>query len=214
MGETPHASSPYFNAGWVRWCHDKETTGMQLTFRSQATAGFALVGTAATAVAIMAAAFAPTARADDFSDIVTDLDAVLGAGSADLTAAAADFSAADYGDGLAATVFGLDDFLISPEEISLIGGFDALTGSPVLPADSIEWPGPTFVAPTDLIDTLQAAYNYADYGATDLTTAVTDLFSGDPADSLLNAVAGVDALLIGDPEVLSVGLTDTLLGGL
>ena len=187
---------------------------MQLSFRSQATAGFALVGTAAAGVAILAGAFAPTARADDFSEIVTDLDAVLGAGSADLTAAATDFSAADYGDGLAKTVFGLDDFLISPEEVSLVGGFDALTGSPVLPADSFEWPGPTFVAPTDLIDTLQAAYNYAGYGATDLTNAVTELAKGDPADSLINAVAGLDALLVGDPEVLGIGLTDTLLGGL
>ena len=66
---------------------------MQLTFRRQATAGFALVGAAAAAVAIMAAAFAPTARADDFSDIVTDVNAVLGAGSTDLSAAATDFSA-------------------------------------------------------------------------------------------------------------------------
>jgi hypothetical protein len=187
---------------------------MQLTFRWQATAGFALVGAAAAAVAIMAAAFAPTARADDFSDIVTDVNAVLGAGSTDLSAAATDFSAADYGDGLAKTVFGLDDFLISPEEVSLVGGFDALTGSPVLPVDSFEWPGPTFVAPTDLIDTLQDAYNYAGYGATDLTNAVTELVSGDPADSLLTAVGGLDALLVGAPEILGVGLTDTLLGGL
>ena len=187
---------------------------MQLTFGSQAAAGFALVGSAVAAAAILVAAFAPTARADDFSDIVTDLDAVLGAGSADLTAAATDFSAADYGDGLALTVFGLDDFLISPEEVSLVGGFDALTGSPVLPVDSFEWPGPTFVAPTDLIDTLQAVYNYAGYGATDLTNAVTELVSGDSADSLLNAVGGVDVLLVGAPEILSIGLTDTLLGGL
>jgi len=198
----------------VRWCYDKETTRMQLTFGSQAAAGFALVGSAVAAAAILVAAFAPTARADDFSDIVTDLDAVLGAGSADLTAAATDFSAADYGDGLALTVFGLDDFLISPEEVSLVGGFDALTGSPVLPVDSFEWPGPTFVAPTDLIDTLQAVYNYAGYGATDLTNAVTELVSGDSADSLLNAVGGVDVLLVGAPEILSIGLTDTLLGGL
>jgi hypothetical protein len=198
----------------VRWCYDKETTRMQLIFGSQAAVGFALVGSAAAAAAILAAAFAPTARADDFSDIVTDLDAVLGAGSADLTAAATDFSAADYGDGLALTVFGLDDFLISPEEVSLVGGLDALTGSPVLPVDSFEWPGPTFVAPTDLIDTLQAVYNYAGYGATDLTNAVTEIVSGDPADSLLNAIGGVDVLLVGAPEILSIGLTDTLLGGL
>jgi hypothetical protein len=188
---------------------------MQLRLRSQVTAGVAVVGIGAVAAAIMAAALAPTAHADDpFTDIVTDVDAVLGAGSIDVTNAATDFSTADYDAGLAQTIFGLDDFLVSPEETLLIGSVDALTGSPVFTATDLEWPGSSFVPPTDLSDTLNDLQNFAVAADTAFTTAATDFASGDPADGLLYAVGGVDDLLIGEPEILGIGLTDTVLGGL
>jgi hypothetical protein len=53
--------------------------------------------------------------------------------------AATDFSSADYAGGLELSFWGLDDFLVSPEELAVIGGVDALTGSPVVPAVDFEF---------------------------------------------------------------------------
>ena len=187
---------------------------MQLRLRSQTAAGVALVGIAAAAAAIMAAALAPTAHADDFTDIVSDVEAVLGAGSTDLTNAATDFSAADFDGGLAQTVFGLDDFLVSPEETLLVGSVDALTGTPVFSAADLEWPDASFVPPTDLADTLTDMYNRGGDIEQTFTTAATDFASSDPADGLVYTIGALDDLLIGEPEILGIGLTDTVLGGL
>ena len=69
----------------------------------------------------------------------TTKSAIFDAGYADLATAATDFAGADYPDGFAMTFWGLDDFLISPEDIALIGGLDALTGHPVLAAPAFEF---------------------------------------------------------------------------
>ncbi len=110
---------------------------MHITFRPQIparTAVHALIAAAGIA-ALGQLASTPIARADDFTDILNDEVAVIDAGYADLASAAKDFAGADFPDGLEQSLWGIDDFLISPEELAVIGGVDALTGSPL----SLQW---------------------------------------------------------------------------
>ena len=64
-----------------------------------------LVGLAAAlgafgAAAMMSAATAPTARADDFTDIITAVDSDYAAGQGDFTTAFADFDSNEFAPGL------------------------------------------------------------------------------------------------------------------
>jgi hypothetical protein len=92
-----------------------------------------LIGLAAAAgafgvAAMMSTAAAPTARADDFTDIVTYVDSDLGVGQADITTAFSDFSSGDFATGLASLFQGIDDdFLAAPDNL-VIGTVEALEG--------------------------------------------------------------------------------------
>ncbi len=124
--------------------------------RTRRVGGLAVIGAAAGGMLIAAMgqlATAATARADDFTDILNDEVAAIDAGYADLANAATDFAGADYPAGLEMSFWGLDDFLVSPEELAVIGGIDALTGSPVIPAVDFEF-GANGSPPTDLADAL------------------------------------------------------------
>jgi hypothetical protein len=87
------------------------------------------------AAAMMSAATAPTAHADDFSAIIADIQA-------EETAAATAFTTeATYGDtpaGLTQLFIGLDDDLLGVPNDLEVGTVDALTGATVIPASDFE----------------------------------------------------------------------------
>jgi hypothetical protein len=96
-----------------------------------------LVGLAAAAgcfgvAAMMSAATAPTARADDFSDIIAAVDGDFTAGQAAFGDALMDFGSSDVNDGLAAFFSGLDDDLVGAPDNVFVGTVDALTGAPIV----------------------------------------------------------------------------------
>ena len=164
-------------------------------------------------IAIGQLALAPIARADDFTDIVNDEVAIFDAGYADLATAATDFAGADYPDGFAMTFWGLDDFLISPEDIALIGGLDALTGHPVLTPPAFEF-GFNTNPPTDLAEALTDVQGTTTVAGQLFALGASDFAANDFADGVSQDLAGAEALLFVNPEILTIGLADNVLGSL
>jgi hypothetical protein len=112
----------------------EEMTAMQPALRSHARI---LVGLAAAAgafgmAAVLSASYAPTARADDFSDILSAVDGDYSAGQADFTAALADFGSSSTSiDGLAAFFSGVDEYLVAAPENYFVGSVEALANDPI-----------------------------------------------------------------------------------
>jgi hypothetical protein len=112
----------------------EEMTAMQPALRSHARI---LVGLAAAAgafgmAAVLSASDAPTARADDFSDIISAVDGDYSAGQADFTTALADFGSSSTAiDGLAAFFSGVDEDLVAAPENYFVGSVQALANDPI-----------------------------------------------------------------------------------
>jgi hypothetical protein len=172
-----------------------------------------LVGLAAAAgafgvAAMISAATAPTARADDFTDIVNAVEAELAFGQAAFTTASTDFGSSDVTDGLQALVNGSYDDLLGAPDSLYIGTVEALTNETVISGGILDFnvdPPPTDFA--DAVSNAQAAFaegeDYFANAATDLSAgdyggaaeldAFGSIFTFDlPAQELL--VGGVEAL--------------------
>jgi hypothetical protein len=95
-----------------------------------------LIGLAAAAgafgvAAMISTAAAPTARADDFTDVITAVEDDYADGQAALTTASTDLSSAEFAPGLAALFDGVnDDSVVAPENF-LIGIGELLTNESV-----------------------------------------------------------------------------------
>jgi len=105
----------------------------------------------------------------------------------------------------------VDDFLVSPEELAVIGGVDALAGNPVIPAVDFEF-GANASPPTDIAETLADIQGPTTQAFDQFATTATYFATSDPSDGVAAAFAGADELLIIDPEFLLLGLTVTALG--
>jgi hypothetical protein len=148
---------------------------------------------------LMSAATAPTARADDFTDVINAVDEDFTFAQADFAQAFGDFDTGNVNVGLAEFISGVDnDFLAAPDNL-YIGTVDLLTNEPV--ADSLEvglFPESGFSS--GLTDA-EAAFAF---GQTQLTDAATALSEGDYAGaadydalSSFSDVVGVQELLEG-----------------
>jgi hypothetical protein len=176
-----------------------EETMTDMRSRSGILVGLAAAVGAFGAAAMMSAATAPTARADDFTDVINAVDGDFTFAQGDFTQASGDFDTGDVADGLAKFLSGVDnDFIAAPDNL-YIGTVDLLTNEPV--ADSIEI---GLFPESDFTSGLADAHTLFADGETDFTTAVTDLSSGDYAGAAdLGAlgsfldVAGVQELLEG-----------------
>jgi hypothetical protein len=112
----------------------------------------ALVGLAATvgafgAAVMVSGATAPTARADDFTDIINAVEGDFTAGQNAFTDAAGFFASSDLTSGLAYFFDGVNDDLLSPTDNLLVGTVEALTNEAITP--SSPW---TFSVPATFAD--------------------------------------------------------------
>lgn len=157
------------------------------------------VGLGSTAGALLASAMsqlatAPTARADDFTDILNLVESTIGAGQLDFTSAQADFALgtpAGFAEGVALDNAGTNDFLIGSTDDILAGSLAAAVG---------ETPGldelflfPTAADPATLAD---------------LETAVTGVFTLG-TDAFSDAEAG---FALGTPDGFAFGVSQSLVG--
>jgi hypothetical protein len=172
-----------------------------------------LVGVAAAAGAfgvavMMSAATAPTARADDFTDIVAVFQDELDFGNIAFTVASADFGNSDVTDGLQALVNGSYDDLVGAPDSAFIASVDVLTNEPVLNTGIFDFDVDT--APTDFSDAVSTAQAAFVQGQDYFSDAATDLSAGDYGDAAyadsIGSIFTIDLpaqeLLIGGVEAL------------
>jgi hypothetical protein len=156
-------------------------------------------------------ALAPSAQADPFTDVVTDIQTSITAGQADFATGATDFSNGDVPDALAYDFLGIDNVLISPPDDVLVDGFDAVTGNPEAGAYDFTF-GSTVIVPTDPASTTADVQDLFGIGQTDFTAAATDFANNDLSGGLLNFADGIDLAFVSAPETGFIGLTEALLG--
>jgi hypothetical protein len=155
---------------------------------------------AAGAAAVMSAATAPTARADDFTDVINAIEGDFASGQTYFGDAASDFSSNQDVDGLAYLFSGLNQDLLAPS-ISLLGGTaELLDSEPVTGAVGLE-----VSAPTDFADGLSGAENLYNLGEDYLTTGLTAISSGEYGGGLLDALFGADVVSILPVEEILLG---------
>lgn len=138
------------------------------------------------AAAMISAAVSPTARADDLSDMLANIQAEQAVAQADFSAASAEFASGSAGvpAGLTDWFEGFDDDTFGVAYDLDRGSLDALYNVPVVPADTFEVGGSKIPFPTpdnftDAVTEAQTAYNL---GNTDMTTYATDFSMGDYTD--------------------------------
>jgi hypothetical protein len=165
-----------------------------------------LVGLAAAAgafgvAAIMSAATAPTARADDYTELINSLNEDYGFGQTAFTAASADFAGSDFSGGLAAFFSGVNDDVLSPSDDVLIATADVLSGEP-FGAGAIAW---NIGAEPDFAHALSDAQFFFTEGQSFYSTAASDLTSGDYSDAAAFDGYGLDYSAILPLEALILG---------
>jgi hypothetical protein len=154
----------------------------------------AAVGSFAVA-AMMSAATAPTAHADDFGAVIADIQAEETAGATALANAATDFANGDSPDGLTQLFIGSDDDLIGIPNNLEVGTVDVFTNATVIPASDFEY---SFATPATLTASVTEANNFYTEGNT-LATEIASLPSTDYADTALdNALSTVDQRILPD----------------
>jgi hypothetical protein len=154
--------------------------------------------------AMMSAVSAPIARADDFTEIVSAVDADFAAGQADFTTALTDFGSSDFNGGLAALFNGVDTELVSAPDNLYLGTVDALTNTPFLAFPEF---GQAPVA--NFADGVSDAQTLTTTADSLLSTVATELGAGDFADA---AYSGALASAYSDLswEVLLLGALGSL----
>jgi hypothetical protein len=189
-------------------------TAMQFALRhiagTRSRAG-TMLGLAAAAGAFAAAATtstSATARADDFTVIIDDIQADVVDGQSAFATAAAGFGGGDVPGGLAAFLDGVDDdFVAVPYNLD-IGTLDALSNQPV--AASLPFNG--LGAPTSFADAVLDAEQSVISGRSDFSEAATLLSQGDYAGageldalgSIFTIDVPVDQLLVGAVEAIGL----------
>jgi hypothetical protein len=153
------------------------------------------------AAALMSAATAPTARADDYTELINSLNEDFGFGQTAFTAASADFAGGNFTGGLAAFFTGVNDDVLSPSNNVLTATVDALSGEP-FNAGAIEW---NISAEPDFATALTDAQYEFNYGQGYYATAASDLASGDYSGAASYDGYGLDYSAILPLEALILG---------
>lgn len=163
----------------------------------------AAVGAVA-AVAMMSAATAPTAHADNpYSDIIADIQAEEAAANTAFANASADFADKDEAAGLTQLYIGLDDDLLGVPDDLHVGLVDALTNTPVIPASDFEF---SFATPASFSAAVTEAQTFYTEGVT-LATDITKLPTTDYGlIALDNALSSFDQWVLPDQIETIAGL--------
>jgi hypothetical protein len=173
--------------------------------RTGALSGLGAAAAAFGVAALMSTATAPSAYADDFTDIINAVDGDFANGAADFNTAFGDFSGGDVTDGLPALLNGLGNDLISPGDSLYLGTIQALTNTAISPASVFD-----FDLPPLTTSALTGAEGYFSEGESYFAEAATDLSSGDYADAAYLDTAGFDIGFILPVDELLLGVAGSL----
>jgi hypothetical protein len=164
-----------------------------------------LIGVAAAAgafgvAAMMSAASAPTARADDFTDLINDINLDYSYGQTAFTTAFTDFSSDQFVPGLERLIAGVDDYTLSTENTLLIGTAEVLQGDPINSTESFG-----FIVPPSYGDAVTTAQSFFTGAETDLGLVANDFASGDYVTGTEEEILGLDYSSILPLEELLLG---------
>jgi hypothetical protein len=168
--------------------------------RSRILVGLAATAGAFGAAAMMAAAAAPTARADAFTDIINAVNGDYAYGQTAFTDAFADFSSNDVAAGLAALFSGIDDDSLSVPNNLLVGAVEALTSEPITGSISVN-----FSVPASFADALTNAQSLFTLGGTFISDGAAEFGGGDYGGGLYTDLLGLDYLTVFPLQELLLG---------
>jgi hypothetical protein len=169
------------------------------TKRAGVVAGIAAAGAVGLAT-LASTALAPTARADDFSDIVASIQGDFTAGDAEFASAFSDFSGGNAGLGLTELFEAVGDYTQAAPDNLLIGSLDALTGVP------ISGPNPEYLVD---VSSLPAAITIAE----NLYSEIPSLFSEYSSYLADGNYAEVGYLTVDIPQALTFTPLEEILIG-
>jgi hypothetical protein len=168
--------------------------------RSRILVGLAATAGAFGAAAMMSAATAPTARADDFSDIISAVDGDYTQGNAAFASALSDFGSSDFSQGFAQILDGVDDYSLSPTLNLTVGTLEASAGDAITGSEA--W---GLTVPASFSDALSLAESDFATGETDLADAASYLASADYVDATFFGSFGAEYVSIIPLEELLLG---------
>jgi hypothetical protein len=169
--------------------------------KSRVGIGLVAAGAAFGLAALMSGATAPTARADDYTDLIHLVDENLASGQAAFTIASTDFGSGDSSDGLAAFFSGVDDDFLSTSNNALAITVEALTG------ESLNYGDGEFNVLTepDFATALGDAQYFFGQGESFFSTAASLLSSGDYGGAAFYDGLGLDYTAVIPLEALILG---------
>ena len=169
--------------------------------RSRILFGLAAAAGAFGVAAMISAAAAPTARADDTTLIIEAINGDFAAGQVDFTRAFTDFGSGDFVSGLANTFDGVDQDSVAATDNLLLGTVEALEGDPITSSLFLG----ELSAPDSFADALEEAQILFNEGQGLLSNAAIALSAGDYG-------AGTYEELIGSFDTYVLSVQELLLG--
>jgi len=167
-----------------------------------------VIGLGAGAVlGVALSATAPTARADNFTEIFDNVQFAISIGQGELATAATDFAQLDLADGLSLAIAGWDDTSLAPQETLVVGTLDALMGH----APAIFEFG-LFPPNLDLATAMTDAQATISEGQGIFTDALTAFGNADLVDGLAFSMYAYNDIFVTASQELLLGWTDSLLG--
>jgi hypothetical protein len=152
------------------------------------------------AATMMAVTTAPTARADDFTEIISAVEVDFTAATSDFNSAYADFGSSELAPGLASFLDGVNDDVLSAPENLLIGTAEVLDNESVSPP--LTW---NLVPEASFADGLAEVESDFTQGENFLSQAVTDLSSGDYGYAVSDEFTGLDLVSIAPLDEFLLG---------
>jgi hypothetical protein len=182
--------------GAIAMSHKKSSSRL-LVGLSAATGAF---GVAATMLAA-----APTARADDFTDIISNVDTELAFGQIAFENISLAFASDDPAMVLPLFLDGVDDDFLNVPTVIFVGTVEALTNEPVSAFNYFY-----DFAPLPIAITLTQAEAAFSNGESELTAAAMDLANSDFGGAALLGAFGLDNILVTPLEDLLLGAASVL----
>jgi hypothetical protein len=154
------------------------------------------------AAAMVSAASAPTARADDTTLIIDAIQGDFAQGQADFTTGLADFGKGGISSGLAELLNSTNEYTLAPTDNLLLGGVEALEGDPITSSlyfDDLYDPG-------NFANALAQAQEWFSQGEAFLTNGAAALSAGDYGSGTYLDLAGSATAFVLPVEELLIGV--------
>jgi hypothetical protein len=173
---------------------------------SRSRAGMLLGALAAAGVfggtALLTTITAPSAYADDYSDIVKDLNFDYSYAQTAYTAALSDFSSGQWVPGLEQLLSGVDDDTVAVPNTLAVDAADILQGFPVGVGFTEEF---GFLIPSSYADAVDIVQNFATGDATDFSLAADEFSTGEFALGVSTELTAIDYSTIVPLDELLLG---------